>query len=336
MDKNRSNIVNCKIDDLISKIMTQNIDQHIFLIDENLKDLYPEFLKKLSSITGCLLLYLPGGEKCKTFECYHQFLEKILASNIHRKTKIIAIGGGATSDLAGFIAATLLRGVSWAVIPTTLLSMIDAAIGGKVAINSKFGKNLIGAFHKPTDIFIAPEFLKTLPENHKLSGLGELMKYGLLSQEIANKITSSSDLLEVIKLCGKFKEELTIRDFTEQGERKSLNIGHTIGHAIEKYFKLEHGISVYHGLVLEDKLFSKDASIEHLLQKFASNLGFKSASLKIDRKDVDALVELCFKDKKMKNSEQLELVLCHKRPENIVYLTTNRETLKRKIIDSLL
>jgi|LULL01.1.fsa_nt_gb 3-dehydroquinate synthetase len=235
--------------DLLAKISAYEY----IVVDKRLLNFYPkihEIVEKKKSFV------LDEPEACKNFVKYSEALNFFLDKGITRKSRILAIGGGATSDFAGFVAATVLRGVSWDIIPTTLLSMIDACIGGKVGINTIQGKNLVGAFHLPERIIYCFDFLKTLDELELSSGKGELLKYAFLDKEIYHYILDFGLDEELILKCAKFKQQIIEKDFQEAGQRKILNLGHTFGHAIEKLMSIPHGIAVYYGLEMIIRLFN--------------------------------------------------------------------------------
>ncbi|MDP7320655.1 MAG: 3-dehydroquinate synthase family protein [Bacteriovoracaceae bacterium] len=235
--------------DLLAKISAYEY----IVVDKRLLNFYPkihEIVEKKKSFV------LDEPEACKNFVKYSEALNFFLDKGITRKSRILAIGGGATSDFAGFVAATVLRGVSWDIIPTTLLSMIDACIGGKVGINTIQGKNLVGAFHLPERIIYCFDFLKTLDELELSSGKGELLKYAFLENEIYHYILDFGLDEELILKCAKFKQQIIEKDFQEAGQRKILNLGHTFGHAIEKLMSIPHGIAVYYGLEMIIRLFN--------------------------------------------------------------------------------
>jgi 3-dehydroquinate synthase len=186
-------------------------------------------------------------------------------SDFHRNDAVIGLGGGSTTDLAGFVAATWLRGVRSILIPTTLLGMVDAAVGGKTGINTTEGKNLVGAFYAPHSVVIDLDTLHSLPRNELLAGMAEVVKYGFiadpwiletLENDPAATDPSSSVFEELIRRSVAIKEGVTGRDFTESGEREFLNYGHTLGHAIEhaERYKWRHGAAISIGMVFAAEL----------------------------------------------------------------------------------
>lgn len=194
------------------------------------------------------VFWLSAPEEQKNLETFTDAVTFFLNGGISRSSTIYAFGGGATTDLAGFIAATILRGVSWKAVPTTLLAMIDGSLGGKVAVNTSSGKNLVGNFYEPQKIFICHDFLNSLNEENWHSGKGEVLKYGFLSKEICELIRKKSSIDKIIKACADFKMEIVKRDLHERGERIQLNLGHTLGHAFETTLKISHGRAVAMGL----------------------------------------------------------------------------------------
>lgn len=254
----------------------------------------------------------PSGEKIKDFFHFQSCIEFFLEKGIHRKAHLVAIGGGALSDFAGFVASTLLRGISWSVIPTTLLSMVDAAIGGKVAINTLAGKNLLGAFHLPLNLWLNLEFLKTLPLEEHQCGKGEILKYAFLDKEIFMTLKGKGDLSTLVPLCIKYKRELVEEDLKENGRRMFLNFGHTFGHAFEKIFMIGHGEAVILGIEFILVNFIKNEKLLKIFQELKETLGIpKNYQLSYYWPKIDkvAFLSYIFKDKKIKNLETMRLIL---------------------------
>lgn len=186
---------------------------------------------------------VPAGERAKTAA----EAERLWAAlRLDRTGTLVALGGGATSDLVGFVAATYLRGVAWVPVPTTLVGQVDAAIGGKTAIDLPVGKNLVGAFHWPARVVVDPELLSTLPDEERANGLAEVVKTGLLAGERLWELP----LAEQVRRCAAFKAAVCLRDPGDRGERAQLNLGHTFAHALEAAsgYALPHGRAVALGL----------------------------------------------------------------------------------------
>lgn len=263
--KIKTEVKNIDLENLISEINKLQTDTVLIIADHHVWSLYGKDLP-LENITNKKVLFwkAPDGEKVKTVNDFQSAMEFFLDKGIHRNAHLVVIGGGATSDFGGFIAATILRGIDWSIIPTTLLSMVDASIGGKVAINSKSGKNLIGAFHLPTNVWICPKFLDSLSAIEKNSGMGEVLKYCFLDYTIYDLVIKKSSMDEIINACASFKEKLTEEDLKEVGIRKILNLGHSFGHAIEFIYNIPHGEAVMWGIALIFKLFGSEKNINDI------------------------------------------------------------------------
>ncbi|MBD3884797.1 3-dehydroquinate synthase [Phormidium tenue FACHB-886] len=211
--------------------------------------------------TSCLL---PPGERYKTLASIQKVYDAALAQRLERSSTLVALGGGVVGDMAGFAAATWLRGIHFVQVPTSLLAMVDASIGGKTGVNHPQGKNLIGAFHQPRLVLIDPQVLKTLPPREFRAGMAEVIKYGVIwdadlfaQLEAASRLDQqryiSEDLLQTILTCSCQAKALVVsKDEKEAGLRAILNYGHTIGHAVESltgYRVVNHGEAVAIGMV---------------------------------------------------------------------------------------
>jgi 3-dehydroquinate synthase len=213
------------------------------------------------------LLAVPAGEEHKTRETWQHLTDDLLRADFGRDSAIVAMGGGVVGDLAGFVAATYMRGIPYVQVPTTLLAMIDASIGGKTAVDTPAGKNLVGAYHQPAAVVIDPAVLASLPLPHLRAGLAEAIKHGVVADagyfdRLADEIegllaTVKADHLEPLILRSiEIKAEVVRKDERESGVRKVLNFGHTLGHAIESAsgYKVLHGEAVACGMALEARL----------------------------------------------------------------------------------
>ncbi len=199
---------------------------------------------------------VPSGERAKALHVLESLWQ---ALRLERGGTLVALGGGSTTDVAGLAAATYLRGIDWAAVPTTLVGQIDAAIGGKTAIDLPEGKNLVGAFHWPVRTVIDPALLETLPEAELLNGRAELVKMGLLAGEPLWELP----LPEAVRRCAVFKTAVCLRDPHDRGERAQLNLGHTFAHALEAAadFELPHGRAVALGLLAALRLSGLDTAV---------------------------------------------------------------------------
>jgi len=216
-----------------------------------------------------LILFGPADERSKTRETWAVLTDALLENEFGRDTTIIALGGGVVGDLAGFIAATYMRGIPYVQVPTTLLAMVDASIGGKTGVDTRHGKNLVGAFHQPAAVVIDPLVLETLPEEHLRAGFAEIIKHGVVAD--ADYFARTRDFVGAWPLPGRrgleeltpiiarsveIKANIVVRDERESGLRKVLNFGHTIGHALEAAtnFGVPHGDAVTIGMVAEARV----------------------------------------------------------------------------------
>jgi 3-dehydroquinate synthetase len=200
---------------------------------------------------------VPSGEAAKTLAVVERLWNEL---PIGRDGWIAGVGGGSTTDVAGFVAATQLRGVSWFAVPTTLVGMVDAAIGGKTGINTEDGKNLAGAFHFPNEVLIHPTFLSTLPEEERRAGMAEVVKTGLLADEPLWELSDE----EMIRACAAFKSAVVISDpYERQGRRAILNLGHTFAHALEAAsgYELRHGDAVALGLLAALRISGRETDV---------------------------------------------------------------------------
>lgn len=287
------------------------------IADEAVWLLHAEKLLELPGMHSDKVTIVPSGESSKSLAQYSQICEALTGSGIRRNTKIYVAGGGVTGDLGGFVAASLLRGLPYVQIPTTVLAMVDSAFGGKTGVNTSAGKNLVGAFYQPDAILCDVSFLKTLPEPEWNNGLGEILKYGLISKpEILQldwtRVRGDDALLSgLISTCAKQKIDIVQRDEHETGERAFLNLGHTFGHALETvtgYARFKHGEAVFAGLLAA--LFvskAKGAPVDpSVLERFKPffTLGCKDLLTKIP-----ALMKAMKADKKNRTDGVINLVL---------------------------
>ena len=234
---------------------------YAIICDDNVAPLYARAVQ--TQLRNAVAITFNAGEKNKTAATWHQLIDHLIALEAGRDTCIIALGGGVTGDLAGFVAATYMRGLPVVQIPTTLLAMIDASIGGKTGIDIEGGKNLVGAFHQPAIVIIDPNVLRTLPANELRYGLAEAIKHGAIAdaayldwirEDIAliNTLEPQS-IMRLIARSVEIKANFVSSDVREAGARAALNFGHTIGHALERVtsYALPHGEAVATGMMVE-------------------------------------------------------------------------------------
>lgn len=281
---------------------------NVFIItDDNVAPFYLHIVSRsLQQADFCVKSFIfKSGEQHKTIDTYFKAVTQLAKENFNREDIVVALGGGVVGDIAGFVASTYMRGINFIQVPTTLLSGIDASIGGKTGIDLVEGKNLVGTFHQPKAVFFDTETLKTLPKIEFLNGLGEGVKYAVLSGgelfEIMEKGIDESNLLRFIELCIIYKKNIVEQDEKESGLRRLLNLGHTIGHAIEKLsnFTVPHGIAVVKGINIIAKASyanNKLSKIEldkltNLIEKYGFDISCPF--------DTDTLLSAIVTDKKM-------------------------------------
>lgn len=298
-----------------------NAQKLIIVIDEEVHRLHGETITaQLKQLFNEIPLYtIPQGEQSKSVRQWNNLLDSILNIGVERATPLLAVGGGVTGDLAGFAAATALRGIPLLHMPTTLLAMVDSSIGGKTGINHETGKNLIGAFYQPDAVFADTVFLETLPEKEWVNGLSEILKYGAIAdpaifdeaaQCVALGFTPGKEWTALIHKSAAIKADVVARDTLEAGIRAFLNFGHTFGHALEKnsgYGTISHGEAVLIGMLAAYEA-SKKVGGELNINKFEQFLDLYTIHLDSEAADIDALIATMEQDKKVKDGN-IRLVL---------------------------
>jgi len=269
----------------ITEFLPKVYSAYVIISDDHVAPLYLEDVKtSLSFSDNVFDCVVPAGEMAKNFTTYKGLIDELVALNLDRNSCVIALGGGVIGDLAGFVAATFLRGVAFVQMPTTLLSH-DSSIGGKVGINHENGKNMIGAFYHPEAVLYDTECLKTLPPDEWRSGLAEIVKHAIIDSpelyhRMQKEIPSFDDIdlnmfAPLLKAAMAVKVNIVIKDEFEAGMRKFLNFGHTLGHAIEKelgYGALSHGEAVAIGMIfalrLSERVYHIKLPIEDIIEWF--------------------------------------------------------------------
>ncbi|MFC1546463.1 3-dehydroquinate synthase [bacterium] len=300
----------------------------LVVTDKNVKSLYYAKLEKAFIDAGCNVdvYVLEPGEMSKNLDVVNSIYTKCFELYSDRTFYIIALGGGVTGDIAGFAAATYLRGVPFIQVPTTLLAQVDASIGGKTGVNMPYGKNLIGSFYQPKAVWIDPGFLNTLDEKEYISGLAEVVKYAVIKDKSLFKyILDNSDALlkkefnhvfYIIKKCAKIKAQIVEKDEKEKGLRRILNFGHTLGHALEtsgEYKGLTHGEGVAVGMVFAAYLGYKlgkcrrivEQNIEFVLKKLGFYIidYYKNDYFHNNEDTLNRVIEIIRYDKKMEQDK---------------------------------
>jgi 3-dehydroquinate synthase len=282
----------------------------VILVDENTHDFCLEYLlTNFDELREAEVMLLPVGEENKVMEVCFQVLEALSEYKIGRKDLIINLGGGVVSDMGGFISSIYKRGIDFINIPTTLLAMVDASIGGKTGIDLGAHKNQIGTFSNPRALFVDISFLQTLPEKEVLNGYAEMLKHALIFDkkywEDLISITSLNDLVHELKIKKsiELKNSIVLSDPNEQNCRKKLNFGHTIGHAFEGYFldknPISHGHAVGIGMIGEAFLsYKKSLLNEKDWNEIQSKLLSIFPLIEYELDEIPFLIELMKNDKK--------------------------------------
>jgi len=290
---------------------TENI---FILVDENTAALLPNLIKTISKLQNATIIEIPSGEANKTIETCIDIWKTLSDNQVNKKGLLINLGGGVITDLGGFVASTFKRGINFLNIPTTLLAMTDAAIGGKTGVDLDNFKNQIGIINSPVGIYYDSNFLSTLPKNELISGFAEVLKHGLVnSNSYWSKCTNISfenlNWEEVILGSVEIKYGIVKRDPYEKGERKLLNFGHTIGHAIETFMMNQstpilHGEAVAIGIICESYISTKIAKLSKAeLEEITTHISKLFPKIELKKSTFSNLIELMKNDKKNISNE---------------------------------
>jgi len=315
----------------------------ILLTDDNSTRLCLEiFLQKLDLKPDAKFSLLPG-EAYKNLWQVEKLYNYLLENGLDRSSAIVNLGGGLVSDLGGYAAATFKRGIMYYNVPTSLLSMVDAAFGGKTGINLGGVKNQIGSFHHPALVLFDEEFLDTLPENELKSGYAEILKHALVANSdfwnVLNRNSSIHDISDwhtIIQKSVEIKMEIVSKDPIEKSERKKLNFGHTSGHAIETFFnrsgrQVSHGHSVAVGMIIEAKLSEiKGLLKERELEIITAYINKIFEKLSLAEEDVSSLLSLMKYDKKNEN-ENINFTLITEIGKVVIDQKASHEEIKSAI-----
>jgi 3-dehydroquinate synthase len=263
---------------------------------------------------------IPDGERFKTLETLKSILERMAAFGCDRHSLLITLGGGVTGDVGGFAAAAYMRGISYVHVPTTLLAQVDSSIGGKVGVDLPGGKNMAGAFHHPRGVFADPEVLRTLPAREFANGLAEVVKAGVIASPGILSLLEEAPpgpgfpggemLAGLIEMAVRVKADIVVKDPLEGGERMKLNLGHTLGHALEcalDYTGISHGEGVALGMLAACRISVKmgalkEESLPSRLEKLLGRLGLPVRLPRLCRQKLAAAISL---DKKKRGDRML-------------------------------
>lgn len=286
------------------------------LVDENTKlHCYPKIKSYLRSH---LIIEISSGEENKNITTCNQIWQALTDSAFDRKSLLINLGGGVIGDMGGFCAATYKRGIDFIQVPTTLLSQVDASIGGKLGIDFGHFKNHIGVFQEPVRVLIDATFLQSLPYRELRSGFAEVIKHCLIADKVAWKQLITKNLVQqdwqhIIKHSTEIKAQIVAADPKEKGLRKVLNFGHTVGHAVESFFlnhgegRLLHGEAIAIGMICEAWLAVQKGFISHMeLTEIENYISAIYDRVSIREEDLEAITENAFQDKKNESG----VILC--------------------------
>ena len=329
---------------IIEKGSIKNISKHlkdkfkgkkIAIISDNIVyGIYGNLIKEELEAEGytAKAIVIPAGEKSKSFSTLPAVYNELLEFKLTRTDIILALGGGVVGDLAGFVASTYLRGVPFIQIPTTLLAQVDSSVGGKVGVDLEKGKNLVGSFYHPKLVIIDPEVLNTLSDRIFKDGLAEVIKYGCIKdkslfdklKDYKDKKALIEDIEEIIYTCCDIKRKVVEEDEKDTGERMLLNFGHTLGHAIEQYYKYErytHGEGVAIGMYqIMKSAYSKGLVAESVSEEIKDILIKYDLPYSLDGENIDELINVIKLDKKNINNS-LSLILLKEIGESYIYLS---------------
>ncbi|HTH48093.1 MAG TPA: 3-dehydroquinate synthase [Candidatus Limnocylindria bacterium] len=296
------------------------------ITDTNVGPKYADLVLRTLKMAGFVpnLVTVPAGETAKSLKVAGECYDQLAIKRLERRSFVVALGGGVVGDIAGYVAATYLRGIPFVQVPTTLLAQVDSSVGGKVGVNLKAGKNLVGAFHQPRTVLCDLDTLATLPERELRAGLGEVIKYGIikdadffrrLEKELDKVIArEATTLMNVVARCCALKAEVVVADETESGERAILNFGHTIGHGLEAisgYNEYLHGEAISIGQVAAARLSVRLAGLAEKDAERIRELFVRAGlptTLKLPPKKRAALFDAMRVDKKVSGGE-LKFVL---------------------------
>ena len=335
-----TNDVASNIDALIEKF---NPSKLFILVDHNTrKHVLPQLAEESTSVANAFVIEINAGDKNKNIESLTHIWSQLVDEGATRKSVLINLGGGVITDIGGFAGATFKRGIRFINIPTTLLSAVDAAVGGKTGINFHGYKNEIGAFCEAEAVIISTRFFATLSHEELLSGYAEMLKHGLISKAdtynklLANDVANidSQQLLQLLQESVMVKKRIVEEDPTEKGIRRALNLGHTAGHAFEsltlqRKSPIPHGYAVAWGLVVElilSNMQLKFPSVE--LSRLASYIYKNYGAFNINCDDYQALIEFMRHDKKNDSASQINFTMLKNVGDIIIDCIANEDDIK--------
>ncbi|MEJ6582684.1 MAG: 3-dehydroquinate synthase [Crocinitomicaceae bacterium] len=305
-------IVNSSLNELLNK--SYSTAKKVIIVDENTNEhCLDALITNFDALKDAEIILLPVGEENKQLFIAQNVWEALTEYGVGRYDLIINLGGGVITDMGGFIASCYKRGCDFINIPTSLLAMVDASLGGKTGVNLGYYKNQIGVFSNPVALYIDPSFLETLPDEEYLSGFAEMLKHGLIAdKQLFTDVVKCMDgdlefNEELLIRCIEIKNKVVLEDPTEKGLRKTLNFGHTIGHAIEGFYMedtISHGHAVAIGMVMEAYISTKKTGLsedDYMLieNSILGNYGVP----KFSDEDIQEMIKMLKNDKKNSDNE---------------------------------
>ncbi len=336
-------------DDLFTALRTLTADhsvENMFLLtDENVKQFCLPQVTDILNIENNHIFVIKPGEEQKNFDTVQTVWKFLISNNANRESLLLCLGGGVVTDLGAFVASTYMRGIRFAHIPTTLLAMVDASIGGKSGFDFMGIKNVIGTFRKPLTTIVYPAFLQTLPSKQLLSGYAEILKHALIASplELQNVLSFDleqfkiADFIEILERSISIKEYFVGQDPEEKNIRKALNFGHTIGHALESYFlsqnkELLHGYAVAYGMIGALYLSVNKLSMNKLvLQQIINFVKQYYGNITCPCKDYEQILSYLRHDKKNLTTNDFRFTLLRQ----VGNYQTNVSVSKDEVIESL-
>ena len=313
--------IDCNISSKLNDIVDINTYDNVFILTQ--QSIFNLYSNHILFNLDFRKIFIKEFEDAKTLLNVNHIIEELLEKKCSRNSLIIGFGGGVITDIAGFIASIFMRGINHILIPTTLLGMVDASIGGKTGVNHQKSKNLIGTFKQPKSIIIDPNFLHTLSKRHIINGFAEIIKYGLLFdpnlyqmiKENFNHLINMKDFevfKDIIYCCCTHKKNIIVDDEFDKNKRMILNFGHSIGHALENYYnykQINHGDAVYYGMLsaifISSKLNYLNNNDFESIKEFLKTI----PKFEINNLDKKRLFSCLMNDKKISNQKNLFILI---------------------------
>ena len=322
------------------------LDAKFFILsDENTyHHCLPELLEQIQTLRRATIIKIDSGEQNKTIETCIKIWEELAAHHADNTSLLFNLGGGVITDIGGFVAATYKRGMHFINIPTTLTAMADASIGGKTGIDFNTIKNMIGLFAQPMSVYIHPVFLNSLNKRQMMSGFAELLKHGLIADKdywetlIKIKNPMEEDLTILINKSIRIKQEIVNEDLYDNGKRRILNFGHTIGHALESFSMKHNGDPITHGEAVATGMIMEACLAAHLGKLFKHDMHIIKAGIvshfgkpyMINKEDIPELMELMNQDKKIHHGK-LSLPILHAIGETPSIISIHRSSMQEAL-----